>query len=158
LYGVDVPPNQIVQEVRVGWSNPDSHNKHILSIFQPRPVGLLWEPRLSLGSRFITPDGPLRQLKLESGKSASGVAEGERVDFPTDGGQRLAVGLVVRPLVLGRGDVPQFRTAAIALLLATTASAAPPATPKKPATDTHHGVTVTDNYRWLEEWDSKGVK
>ena len=29
------------------------------------------------------------------------------LEFPTNSGQRLAVGRVVRPLVLGRGDVPQ---------------------------------------------------
>jgi len=50
-----------------------------------------------------------------------------------------------------------FRTA-VALLLATTAFAAPPATPKKPVTDTHHGVNVVDDYRWLEDWDAKEVK
>ncbi len=51
-----------------------------------------------------------------------------------------------------------FRTAAVALLLASFAVAAPPATPKKPVTDTYHGVTVSDDYRWLEDWDDKAVK
>lgn len=51
-----------------------------------------------------------------------------------------------------------FRTAAFALLLASTAFAAPPATPKKPVTDTHHGVKIADDYRWLEDWDDKEVK
>ena len=31
----------------------------------------------------------------------------EAVEFPTKSGQRLAVGLVMRPFVLGRGNVPQ---------------------------------------------------
>lgn len=75
LYGVDFPKyreghptDQTVQEVRVGWPNPDSPNKHILSILQPRADGLLWELRLSPKSGFISPSGPLRLLKLEKGK------------------------------------------------------------------------------------------
>ncbi len=36
--------------------------------------------------------------------------------------------------------------------------AAPPEAPKKPVTDTYHGVTVTDDYRWLENWDDPAVK
>jgi prolyl oligopeptidase len=35
---------------------------------------------------------------------------------------------------------------------------APPETPKKPVTDTYHGVTVTDNFRWLEDWNDKAVQ
>src|SRR5215467_2538850 len=35
---------------------------------------------------------------------------------------------------------------------------APPDTPKKPVTDEYHGVKVTDNYRWLENWDDPAVK
>ncbi len=34
----------------------------------------------------------------------------------------------------------------------------PPATPKKPVVDTLHGVQVTDDYRWLEDWSDAGVK
>ena len=36
-----------------------------------------------------------------------------------------------------------------ALVLTTTVFAAAPATLTKPVTDTYHGVTVTDAYRWL---------
>jgi prolyl oligopeptidase len=39
--------------------------------------------------------------------------------------------------------------------------AAPPAlpdTPKKPVTDTYHGVTVTDDYRWLEKVNDPEVR
>src|SRR5262245_9711874 len=52
-----------------------------------------------------------------------------------------------------------IRTAAIAALLAATiAVAGPPATPKKPVTDTYHGVAVTDEYRWLEDWNDQDVQ
>ena len=33
-----------------------------------------------------------------------------------------------------------------------------PATPKKPATDAYHGVTVADDYRWLESASDQAVK
>src|SRR5262249_54877630 len=36
--------------------------------------------------------------------------------------------------------------------------AAPPETPKRPVTDTYHGVAVTDDYRWLEDGKSKDVQ
>ena len=34
----------------------------------------------------------------------------------------------------------------------------PPDTPKHPVTDEYFGVTVTDDYRWLENWDDPAVK
>jgi prolyl oligopeptidase len=36
--------------------------------------------------------------------------------------------------------------------------AQPVATPARPATDTYHGETVTDNYRWLENWEDPEVQ
>ena len=56
------------------------------------------------------------------------------------------------------------RLAAVILLLTLFAGAqspslpAPPATPKRPVTDEYQGVKVTDDYRWLENWDDPEVK
>jgi prolyl oligopeptidase len=33
-----------------------------------------------------------------------------------------------------------------------------PATPKHPISNTHHGLTVTDDCRWLENWEIPQVK
>lgn len=53
----------------------------------------------------------------------------------------------------------------LALLLLTLAAFAqspsipnPPDTPKRPVTDEYHGVKVTDDNRWLENWDDPAVK
>ena len=34
----------------------------------------------------------------------------------------------------------------------------PPATPRRPVTDEYQGVKITDDYRWLENWDDPEVK
>jgi prolyl oligopeptidase len=46
----------------------------------------------------------------------------------------------------------------IGLLGASALMAQPPRTDKKPVTDTYHGVKITDNYRWLENFDDPAVK
>lgn len=51
------------------------------------------------------------------------------------------------------------RLTAIGLLFASQlALSAPPATPKKPVANVYHGVTVTDDYQWLENWNDKDVQ
>jgi len=47
---------------------------------------------------------------------------------------------------------------AILVLASSSAWGGPPPTPKKPVVDTYHGVTVTDNYRWLENASDPAVK
>ena len=60
--------------------------------------------------------------------------------------------------------MPHQRTIRVALaaLLAATAGLAgaggPPATEKRPATDAYHGVTVIDDYRWLENGGDPAVR
>lgn len=39
-----------------------------------------------------------------------------------------------------------------------TAAPSPPDTPKRPVTDEYQGITVTDDFRWLESWDDPAVK
>jgi prolyl oligopeptidase len=41
---------------------------------------------------------------------------------------------------------------------AQTSLSKPPDTPKHPVTDEYFGVKVTDDYRWLENWDDRAVK
>ncbi len=50
--------------------------------------------------------------------------------------------------------------ALVALVLAAVPDLAtpPPPTPKRPVTDTYHGVAVTDDYRWLEDGASQEVR
>jgi prolyl oligopeptidase len=50
-----------------------------------------------------------------------------------------------------------FRTSFI-LLAAALGAQTPPPTPKKPVTDTYNNVKVTDDYRWLENFDDPAVK
>lgn len=51
-----------------------------------------------------------------------------------------------------------FRSATLAVLSATLLLGQAPATPKRPVTDTYHGVAVVDNYRWLEKDSDPEVK
>ena len=54
---------------------------------------------------------------------------------------------------------PPARLALTTFLLTLAALAqTPPATPKRPVTDEYQGVKVSDDYRWLENWDDAEVK
>ncbi len=44
------------------------------------------------------------------------------------------------------------------VLMGTALLAQPPATQKRPVTDTYHGIAVTDDYRWLENSSDPAVK
>src|SRR5579863_8143778 len=48
--------------------------------------------------------------------------------------------------------------ALIAALSALAAQVSAPPTPRRPVTDTYHGVKVTDDYRWLEDFNNPEVK
>src|SRR5436853_4230570 len=54
-----------------------------------------------------------------------------------------------------------FITAFAAVLATTTALAQPlkyPGSQKKPVTDTYHGTTISEDYRWLEDGKDAGVR
>src|SRR5450432_3597314 len=46
----------------------------------------------------------------------------------------------------------------VLLFAARTRGSPVPASPVKPVTDTYHGVSVTESYRWLEDWNDPAVK
>jgi prolyl oligopeptidase len=52
----------------------------------------------------------------------------------------------------------QLRLVLISAMASAMLFAQPPATPKRPATDTYHSVKVTDDYRWLENASDPSVQ
>ncbi len=51
-----------------------------------------------------------------------------------------------------------FARVAVSITVAVVCLAQPPATPKKPVTDVYNGVSVTDDYRWLENYSDPAVR
>ncbi len=47
---------------------------------------------------------------------------------------------------------------AVSLSLAAADPTGPPPTPRRPVSDVYHGVTVRDDYRWLENWSDPEVR
>jgi prolyl oligopeptidase len=45
-----------------------------------------------------------------------------------------------------------------AVLASVALSVQPPVAPKRPVVDTYHGVSVSDDYRWLQNWNDPEVK
>jgi prolyl oligopeptidase len=52
----------------------------------------------------------------------------------------------------------RLATIALVLVAPVLLRSAPPESPKKSVTDTYHGVAITDDYRWLEDWNDKTVQ
>jgi prolyl oligopeptidase len=59
-------------------------------------------------------------------------------------------------------SLPRIVTAVLLVVLTVRAQGPsippPPATPKRPVTDEVQGIKITDDYRWLENWDDPEVK
>lgn len=49
-------------------------------------------------------------------------------------------------------------TSCLALIALGVQASEPPVAAQKPVTDTYHGVSVVDPYRWLEDWNDPAVK
>ena len=61
-------------------------------------------------------------------------------------------------LLLSRSACVAALSSVLVTMPASAADARYPATPKRPVSDTYHGVTVVDDYRWLEDDANAEVK
>ena len=87
------------------------------------------------------------------------LAHGDRIRGSFRGQMRVLPDLMSYPLLLlTRSACVAALSSALVAMPAAAADARYPPTPKRPVSDTYHGITVVDDYRWLEDDANAEVK